>query len=159
EESGEILRWYGTNTDIEDRKRTEEKLREDEREIRRITAIPQTIAVLNPGGVPIYANQALLDYTGLTIDDVIASDFRARIFHPEDIERLHDEHGRIEILTPRNENDELRFGLYRLLILSGYVQLSVSSSHRHPCNPIKRPDFGCDASNKQAFRLNRFGGL
>src|SRR6266478_5247085 len=92
EESGEILRWYGTNTDIEDRKRTEEKLREDEREIRRITdAIPQTIAVLNPSGVPIYANQAFLDLTGLTIDDVIASDFRARIFHPEDLERLHDE--------------------------------------------------------------------
>jgi formate hydrogenlyase transcriptional activator len=92
EESGEILRWYGTNTDIEDRKRTEEKLREDEREIRRITdAIAQTIVVLNPSGVPIYANQAFLDLTGLTIDDVIASDFRARIFHPEDLERLHDE--------------------------------------------------------------------
>jgi formate hydrogenlyase transcriptional activator len=92
EESGEILRWYGTNTDIEERKRTEEKLREDEREIRRITdAIPQTIMVQNPSGVPIYANQALLDYTGLTIDDVISSDFRARIFHPEDLERLHDE--------------------------------------------------------------------
>ena len=92
EESGEILRWYGTNTDIEDRKRTEEKLREDEREIRRITdAIPQTIVVQNPSGVPIYANQAILDYTGLTIEDVIASDFRARIFHPEDLERLQDE--------------------------------------------------------------------
>src|SRR6266404_5370784 len=92
EESGEILRWYGTNTDIEDRKRTEEKLREDEREIRRITdAIPQTIMVLDPSGVPIYANHALLDYTGLTIDDVISSDFRARIFQPEDLERLHDE--------------------------------------------------------------------
>jgi formate hydrogenlyase transcriptional activator len=92
EESGEILRWYGTNTDIEDRKRTEEKLWEDEREIRRITdAIPQTIMVQDPSGVPIYANQALLDYTGLTIDDVISSDFRARIFHPEDLERLQDE--------------------------------------------------------------------
>jgi formate hydrogenlyase transcriptional activator len=92
EESGEILRWYGINTDIQDRKRTEEKLREDEREIRRITdAIPQTIMVQNPSGVPIYANQAILDYTGLTIDDVISLDFRARIFHPEDLERLHDE--------------------------------------------------------------------
>ena len=92
EESGEILRWYGTNTDIEDRKRTEEKIREDEREIRRITdAIPQTIMVLDPSGVPIYANQALLDYTGLTIDDVISTDFRARIFHPEDLERLQEE--------------------------------------------------------------------
>ena len=92
EESGKILRWYGTNTDIEDRKRTEEKLREDEREIRRITdAIPQTIMVLNPSGVPIYANQALLDYTGFTIDDVVSADFRARIFHPEDLERLQAE--------------------------------------------------------------------
>ncbi|MDX6443377.1 MAG: formate hydrogenlyase transcriptional activator, partial [Blastocatellia bacterium] len=92
EESGEILRWYGTNTDIEERKRTEEKLREDEREIRRITdAIPQTIMVQNPHGVPIYANQALLDYTGLTLDDVISTDFRARIFHPEDLERLQEE--------------------------------------------------------------------
>src|SRR6185436_13359837 len=92
EESGEILRWYGTNTDIEDRKQTEEKLREDEREIRRITdAIPQTIMVLNPSGVPIYANQALLDYTGFTIADVVSADFRARIFHPEDLERLQAE--------------------------------------------------------------------
>ena len=47
-------------------KRTEEKLRQDEREIRRITdAIPQTIVVLEPDGSPIYANQAVLDYTGL----------------------------------------------------------------------------------------------
>src|SRR6185295_6713485 len=92
EESGEIVRWYGTNTDIEDRKRTEAKLREYEREIRRITdAIPQTIVVQNPSGVPIYATQAILDYTGLTIDDVISSDFRARIFHPEDLERLQAE--------------------------------------------------------------------
>src|SRR5882724_10976007 len=92
EESGEILRWYGTNTDIEDRKRTEEKLREDEREIRRITdAIPQTIVVQNPSGVTIYANQATLDYTGLTIDDVVSADFRARIFHPDDLERLQAE--------------------------------------------------------------------
>jgi len=92
DESGEIVRWYGTNTDIEDRKQTEAKLREDEREARRITdAIPQTIVVQDQRGVPIYANQATLDYTGLTIDDVISSNFRARIFHPEDLERLRAE--------------------------------------------------------------------
>ena len=92
DESGEIVRWYGTNTDIDDLKQTEAKLREDEREVRRITdAIAQTIVVQNPGGVPIYANQATLDYTGLTMDDVVSSDFRARIFHPEDLERLQAE--------------------------------------------------------------------
>ena len=92
DETGKIVRWYGTSTDIEDRKRAEEKLRRDERELRRITdAIPQTIVVQDTAGIPIYANQAVLDYTGLTIEDVTTSDFRARIFHPEDLERLRDE--------------------------------------------------------------------
>jgi formate hydrogenlyase transcriptional activator len=92
DDSGEIVRWYGTNTDIDDLKQMEEKLRQEERELRRITdAIPQTIVVQGPDGSPIYANQAVLDYTGLTMEDVITSDFRARIFHPEDLERLRDE--------------------------------------------------------------------
>src|SRR5271169_339203 len=84
--------WYGVSTDIETLKQTEEKLREDERELRRITdAIPQTIVVQGPCGVPIYANQATLDYTGLTADDVIAPNFRERIFHPEDFEKFRNE--------------------------------------------------------------------
>jgi formate hydrogenlyase transcriptional activator len=87
-----LVRWFGSNTDIEDRKTAEKKLLEDERELRRITdAIPQTIVVQDPSGHPLYANQAVLDYTGLTMQDVVASDFRARIFHPEDLERLRGE--------------------------------------------------------------------
>jgi PAS domain S-box-containing protein len=35
DETGSILRWYGTSTDIESLKQIEEKLREDERELRR----------------------------------------------------------------------------------------------------------------------------
>ena len=63
DEQGNVVRWYGTNTDIENLKRTEEKLRQDERELRRITdAIPQTIVIQNPDGMSIYANQAMLDY-------------------------------------------------------------------------------------------------
>ncbi|HXN93216.1 MAG TPA: sigma 54-interacting transcriptional regulator, partial [Candidatus Acidoferrales bacterium] len=89
---GNIVRWFGSNTDIEDRKRAENRLLEEERELRRITdAIPQTIVVLDPDGHPLYANQAMLDYIGLTMQDVVASDFRARIFHPEDLERLREE--------------------------------------------------------------------
>ena len=33
----------------------------------------------------------MLDYTGLTLDEVMAADFRARVYHPDDVERLHDE--------------------------------------------------------------------
>ena len=35
DETGKIIYWYGSNTDIQDRKRAEEKLRQDERELRR----------------------------------------------------------------------------------------------------------------------------
>src|SRR3984893_3580643 len=88
---GNLVRWFGSNTDIEDRKRAENKLLEEERELRRITdAIPQTIVVLDPDGHPLYANQTMLDYTGLTMKDV-TSDFRASIFHPEDLERAREE--------------------------------------------------------------------
>ena len=68
------------------------KLRQDESELRRMTdAIPQTIVVLDPSGTPLYANQATLDFTGLTADDVIAPNFRERIFHPEDMEKFRNE--------------------------------------------------------------------
>src|SRR2546422_10884161 len=78
--------------EITERRRAEEKLRQDEQELRRIIdAIPQTIVVLGPDGRNLYANQAMLDYTGLTMDEVMAADFRARVFHPDDVERLHDE--------------------------------------------------------------------
>ena len=89
---GNVVRWFGSNTDIEDRKRAEKKLLEEERELRRITdAIPQTIVVLDSKGHPLYANQAMLDHTGLTMQDVLISDFRARIYHPEDLERVREE--------------------------------------------------------------------
>src|SRR5215471_5349967 len=89
DETSKIVRWYGNSTDIHDRKLAEEKLREDERELRRIPdAIAQAIVVQDPDGIPIYANKAALDYTGLSIEDVTTTDFRARIFHPDDLERL-----------------------------------------------------------------------
>ena len=90
--TGKAVKWYATSTDIEDRRQAEEKLRQDECELRRITdVIPQMIAVHDPEGEPIYANQAMLDYTGLTIDDVSRRDARSRTFHPEDLERFRNE--------------------------------------------------------------------
>ncbi|HWO45831.1 MAG TPA: sigma 54-interacting transcriptional regulator [Methylomirabilota bacterium] len=90
--AGEIVRWYGTSTDIDALKQAEAKLREDERALRRITdAIPQTIVVQDPDGIPVYANQAVLDYTGLTMADILTSDFRSRIFHPADLKRVREQ--------------------------------------------------------------------
>src|ERR1700738_1315903 len=72
DETGKIVRWCGACTDIETLKQAEVKLREDERELRRITdVIPQAIVVQDPSGAPIYANQTTLDYTGLAAEDVV----------------------------------------------------------------------------------------
>ncbi len=92
DETGKIVMWYGVSTDIETLKQTQEKLQEDERELRQITdAIPQAVVVQDPSGLPIYANRATLDYTGLNADDVAAPNFRERFFHPEDVERFRNE--------------------------------------------------------------------
>ena len=92
DESGNIVNWYGTDTDIDDLKRAEAKLRKDEEELRRMTdAIPQSIIVLNPDGKAIYANRVALEYTGLSLHDVQTDDFRERVFHPDDVQRLREE--------------------------------------------------------------------
>jgi formate hydrogenlyase transcriptional activator len=69
-------------------KHREEKLRQDEQELRRITdAIDQRIAVHGPDGKMLYANRVMLEYSGLSIEDIMADDFRARLVHPDDLER------------------------------------------------------------------------
>jgi formate hydrogenlyase transcriptional activator len=91
DEAGNIVRWYGTSTDIETLKQTEEKLREEERDLRRITdSIPQAIVVQDPAGITLYANRATLDYTGLAMEDVLKPNFRERIFHLDDIQRQNE---------------------------------------------------------------------
>jgi formate hydrogenlyase transcriptional activator len=92
DESGQTIRWYSTATDIDDRKRAEEMLRQSEAELRTITdTIRQPIAVLAPDGTKLYANRASLDISGLTLDEVIKEGSLARLCHPDDINRVGDE--------------------------------------------------------------------
>src|SRR5260370_8614160 len=89
DERGQLVRWYGTSTDIDTLKQTQEKLREEEQELRRITdAIPQAIVVRDPSGAPLYANQATRDYTGLTDKRVISPNFPEQMFHPRHLPAL-----------------------------------------------------------------------
>ncbi len=111
DESGNIVNWYGTDTDIDDLKRAEAKLRQDEEELRRMTdAIPQTIIVLNPDGKAIYANSVALEYTGLSLDNVRADDFRARVFHPDDVQRLREEQHKALSSSLPFENEQRALG-------------------------------------------------
>jgi formate hydrogenlyase transcriptional activator len=121
DESGNIVNWYGTDTDIDDLKRAEAKLRQDEEELRRMTdAIPQIIIVLNPNGKAIHANRVALEYTGLSLDEVRADDFRTRVFHPDDVQRVREErHKALSGIAPFENEQRARgkHGKYRWFLI------------------------------------------
>jgi PAS domain-containing protein len=73
-EQGNVVRWYGINADNDDRECAEQKLQEDDRDLRAIAdAIPQPIVALAPDGTTLYANQVALERTGLTVRETGAS--------------------------------------------------------------------------------------
>jgi PAS domain S-box-containing protein len=83
------LEFVGAVTDVTAAKQAEEKIRQDAHELRRITdSISQAIVVYDPYGRPIYVNRVGLEYTGLSMEEVRAENFRDRFIHPEDIERF-----------------------------------------------------------------------
>jgi PAS domain S-box-containing protein len=122
-------------TQVTGRKHAEERVRQAARELKEaqealqssernlslmISAIPTFIHVLRTDGSVLYVNQPVLDYTGLTLEDVRKEDYRARFFHPEDVERLREE--RREALTRavpfENEQRVLgRDGRYRWFLI------------------------------------------
>src|SRR6266849_658363 len=88
---GGIVRWYHLVTDIDERKRAEDELAKSEAELRTIIdAISQLIVALSADGKFLTANQAVLEYTGLTKKEVESQAF-GDVFHPEDTERLREE--------------------------------------------------------------------
>jgi PAS domain S-box-containing protein len=85
-----------------------------------LDTVPINIQMLRPDGSLLYANQGVLDYMGITLEDVQKDDYRARFFHPEDVERLREE--RREALTRavpfENEQRVLRKdGTYRWFLV------------------------------------------
>jgi len=68
-----------------------EEISKSEGQLRQIVdTIPQTIVVLGSDGSVVYVNRTVLDYTGLSTCDLMETDFRLRVFHPEDVERLRE---------------------------------------------------------------------
>jgi PAS domain S-box-containing protein len=106
-----IAAWYLLLTDIDDRKKAEEALHSSERNLRlMINAIPTFIHVLRTDGSVLYANPAVLDYFGITLDDAQKEDYRARFFHPEDVERLREERREALARAVPFENEQRALG-------------------------------------------------
>ncbi len=96
---GTLLYWIGINLDIEELKRAEEqrrtaeeKIREQEMELRHILDLtPQQVAVYGPGGERLYVNRVALDYIGVSLEEWLQTPGSAlrpvRFIHPDDRER------------------------------------------------------------------------
>src|SRR5260221_5442343 len=96
--SGDVIELVGTLMDVTQQHEARaalqaafEQIKAEQTELRRMTdAVASYIYVLRPDGTALYANQTVLDYTGLTLEDVQREDQRTRVFHPEDLERLRE---------------------------------------------------------------------
>lgn len=90
DETGTIIRWYGTSTDIELRKRAEDAVLANERNLGLIiSTIPALAWSAEANGNVDFVNQRWLDYTGLS--PALAQGWAwTQAFHPDDIGRLND---------------------------------------------------------------------
>jgi formate hydrogenlyase transcriptional activator len=103
DEAGRIVRWYGTSSDIDDRKqaedrlrqenialkRAEEKIREQEAEWRQMLEFtPQLIRVFGPDHERIYANRMGLDYLGVSLEEWREIRDICWFVHPDDGDRM-----------------------------------------------------------------------
>ena len=90
--SGRPYQMFGTIQDITERKSAEDKIREQERELRQILDLaPQQVRVFGPGGERLYANRLALDYYGASLEEwrqTPGHSFHSSLFvHPDDRER------------------------------------------------------------------------
>jgi PAS domain S-box-containing protein len=70
-EAGEIVKWYGTNTDIEEKRLVEEALRTNERNARQIVdSIPGQVVRLSASGEFEAANPQVLTYFGTYLEGI-----------------------------------------------------------------------------------------
>ena len=95
DEAGTIVKWYGSSIEIEDRKRAEEKIRRNERELRQqIDFIPQLVCVFDANGQILQANQMVLNYTGHTLEEFLKEEAAKKSLHPDDLASYGETRGR-----------------------------------------------------------------
>jgi PAS domain S-box-containing protein len=126
---GKLIKWFGTNTDIEARKQAEDALRAGEQNFRLIiNSIPSFVSTLTPSGEIEFVNQQVLEYFGRTRDE-LRNWATSDAVHPDDLPNV--------ILTLRTSIEtgqptevELRLrradGIYR----------APTSSRRRPYPPL-----------------------
>jgi PAS domain S-box-containing protein len=88
DEAGNIVKWYGVVTDIEDRKRAEEALRSSEQRFRLIVdSIPGLVCAMSATGEVQLLNRQVLEYFGKSPEQ-LKSWATSDAVHPDDLPRV-----------------------------------------------------------------------
>jgi len=90
DDTGKIDRWYGTSTDIEDRKQAEQALQSSQRNLSSIINTMPTFAwSARPDGSADFLNDRWLDYAGLSAAQALDWKWLS-VIHPDDLSHLTD---------------------------------------------------------------------
>ncbi len=84
DKTGNIVKWFGTNVDIEDRKRAEARVSQAETELRlAMDTMPAMAWSAGPDGSADFVSRGWLEYTSLSLEETKGSGWSSAI-HPDD---------------------------------------------------------------------------
>ena len=85
DDSGD-LEFIGAVRDVTAAKIAQQKLRQDEAELRQlINFVPEHVLVMDADGGRLYENQAMREYFGTSLEGIRATDFYRNFVHPDDV--------------------------------------------------------------------------
>ncbi len=116
DEEGTLLGYRGSDTDITERKRVEEALRESEEKYRNVVEnVNEGILVVHEGK-PLFANKAILTFLGCTLDELLSLPDPMEMVHPEDREMVLERH-----MARLRGEDSPEIYPYRIITKNGEV--------------------------------------
>jgi len=111
-QAGQVVRWYVTGYDIEDRKQAEDRVRLI------IDTIPMMAWSVRPDGIVDFLNQRWLDYTGLSLEKYVEDPMGP--IHPDDIAKIM-EQWKADMVAGKPYEAEMRLrradGTYRWFLV------------------------------------------
>ncbi len=120
DDTGAVVRWYGTSLDIQDQKEAEHALARTEKELRDLVdSVPQHVVILDPTGLRLYVNHSALEYFGCSVEECYAPDFLHKVCHPDHLEELQRNRKELSRGEPFDLETRMRAndGSYRWFVL------------------------------------------